>query len=130
MIRPLLFSLVLGIFLTACSSRVFISPTSAITVEQAHEMSKRNVLLIDVREKNEVEVQAYDVENIKNLPLSQLESLLPEIPKNKQVILVCRTGNRSQKAFDLLQKNGFTNMTNMQGGMVEWEKKGLPVRKK
>ena len=43
--------------------------------------------------------------------------------------MACRSGKRSQKAYDLLKEKGFTNMTNMKGGLLKWEEKGLPIHK-
>lgn len=50
------------------------------------------------------------------------------IPKDKQVILACQKGGRSQKAFDLLKEKGFTNMANLEGGMNAWSEAGLPTK--
>ena len=84
-------------------------------------------LMVDVREVDEVAAKAYDVENIINVPLSQLNDRMSEIPKDKKVIMACRSGHRSGKATKILMSHGYTNVVNMEGGIIGWESKGLPV---
>ena len=74
--------------------------------------------LIDVREVEEVE--AGHIPGIINIPLSVLELGMPELDKSEKYIVVCRSGNRSGMATQLLESNGF-NATNMVGGMLEWQ---------
>jgi len=101
-----------------------------VSVREAHQMAKkRNVLLIDVREADEVQEQAYNMRHAVNIPLSEIESRLAEVPKDKILVMACRSGRRSQQAYDILQANGFKNITNMEGGMLDWEANGLPVTK-
>jgi len=107
----------------------FKSPKNVITVEEAFELSKQDAIFIDVREPEELAEVAFDVKNITNIPLGELESRLAEVPKDKQVIVVCRRGRRSSKAYDILKEKGFENISHMEGGMEAWQEKGLPVKK-
>ena len=79
----------------------------------------KNIQIIDVREPRE-----YELGNIGgiSIPLSDLENRLNEISSNGKTIVVCRSGVRSQKAIQKLQKNGFQNLLNLKGGLVEWVK--------
>lgn len=139
-------SAVAGMFLVACNNNQtssiqtgttttnsvtanFKSPKADIIADEAFTLSKQNALLIDVREPSELADEAYNVKNIKNIPLGELESRLSEIPKDKQVIVVCQKGGRSSQAYDLLKEKGFENISNMEGGMEAWQEKGLPVIK-
>lgn len=90
---------------------------------------KPNVVLFDVREADEVQEQAYVAREVLHIPLSELENRLTEVPKDKVLVMACRSGRRSQQACDILQANGFKQVTNMEGGMLAWEAQGLPVRK-
>ena len=74
--------------------------------------------LIDVREVEEVE--AGHIPSSINIPLSVLELRMPELDKNEKYIVVCRSGNRSGMATQLLESHGF-DATNMIGGMREWQ---------
>ena len=86
-------------------------------VQQAME-SGAALKLIDVREVEEVE--AGHIPGIINIPLSILELRMPELDKNEKYIVVCRSGNRSGMATQLLESHGF-DATNMVGGMLEWQ---------
>jgi rhodanese-related sulfurtransferase len=115
------------LFLVSCSNSNFKSPKEVYTPKETFEMLKGDVLLVDVREADEIAEQAYDVKNIITIPLDSIESKIALIPQNKQVILVCRSGNRSGKALTLLQNKGYTNAANMSGGIIAWSKEGLPT---
>ena len=52
-----------------------------------------------------------------------------ELPRDKTYLVYCRSGNRSAKAVKLMQEAGFTNLIDLGGGMLDWEKAGLPVAK-
>jgi 3-mercaptopyruvate sulfurtransferase SseA len=62
------------------------------------------------------------------IPLSKLEARWSEIPKDREVVMVCQGGGRSLKATYYLQYHGYTQVSNMAGGMDKWAKKGFPVR--
>jgi rhodanese-related sulfurtransferase len=91
-------------------------------------MIKGNTLMVDVRNPDEISELAYDVKNITNIPLDSLGNHISDIPKDKQVILVCRTDHRSGEAFDLLKSKGFENVAVMKGGMLVWHDAGFPVK--
>ena len=88
---------------------------------------KNGALLVDVREKDEVAQLAYDVPNIINIPLSVFEEHFTEIPKNKDVVMVCRSGARSLRAAGFLINHGYDKVVNMKHGMIRWAQKGFPT---
>lgn len=88
---------------------------------------RNGALLVDVREIDEVAEIAYDVENIINIPLSELKSRLAEIPKDKELIIACRSGKRSRMATNILKENGYINFKNLNGGILSWQEKNLEV---
>lgn len=92
------------------------------------EWVKNGSLLVDVREENEVAELAYDVPNIINIPLSQFESRFSEIPKNQDVVMVCRSGGRSLRAAGFLINHGYDRVVNMEHGMIRWAQKGFPTK--
>lgn len=85
---------------------------------------RSDVFIVDVRE--DWEYASGHVPGATLIPLGQLASRLSEIPKDKTVVAVCRSGNRSGQATQLLRQQGF-NAHNMQGGMISWEQAGLDV---
>jgi rhodanese-related sulfurtransferase len=89
---------------------------------------KEGALLVDVRERDEVAALAYDVPNIINIPLSEFEERYNEVPKDKDVIMVCKGGGRSLRAAGFLINRGYTNVMNMQHGIIRWVEKGFPTK--
>lgn len=84
-----------------------------------------DVLVLDVREQWE-----YDeghIPGVTLLPMGEVPARLSEIPTDKEVIVTCRTGNRSGQVTDYLRQNGFDNVHNMSGGIVAWENAGYEV---
>jgi rhodanese-related sulfurtransferase len=81
------------------------------------------VILLDVRTKEEFEGKASPdygtLQNAINIPIDKLESMLSSISrlKNKEIIVFCSHSHRSSRASYILTSNGFTNVTNMAGGM-------------
>jgi rhodanese-related sulfurtransferase len=92
------------------------------------EWVKNGALLVDVREKDEVNELAYDVPNIINLPLSEFEERFNEIPKDKDVVMVCKGGGRSLRAAGFLVNHGYDKVVNMQHGIARWVQKGFPTK--
>lgn len=84
-------------------------------------------IMVDVREKDEVEELAYDVKGLLHIPLSELEERFSEIPKDKNIIMACRSGARSMRATGFLMNHGYENVSNMQSGILGWSEKGFPV---
>ncbi|MBO9637557.1 MAG: rhodanese-like domain-containing protein [Siphonobacter aquaeclarae] len=76
---------------------------------------EEDAVLIDVREVSE-----YEEENIggKNIPLSELENRLTDIPRNVPVYVHCQSGVRSRTAVRLLQDHGFRNVVQVRGGLA------------
>jgi rhodanese-related sulfurtransferase len=87
-------------------------------------------LLVDVREADEVAQLAFDVPNIINIPLSQFEERFAEVPTDREVVLVCRSGGRSLKATYYLHNHGYdtAKVVNMKLGIERWVQKGFPVK--
>ena len=101
-----------------------------ICPSNTQKLVKKGALLVDVREKDEVAELAYDVPNIINIPLSEFEEHFNEIPKDKDVVMVCRGGGRSLRAAGFLINHGYdTNkVVNMEHGIIRWVKKGFPTK--
>jgi rhodanese-related sulfurtransferase len=81
--------------------------------------------MLDVREPDEYE--AGHIPGITLIPMGEVADRLAEIPKDKMLIVTCRTGNRSGQVADLLRELGYADVHNMEGGIVAWEEAGYPV---
>ncbi|EPZ38769.1 MULTISPECIES: rhodanese-like domain-containing protein [Anoxybacillus] len=90
-----------------------------ISVDEAAQMiQKGDVVVLDVR--TEEEYTSGHIPGAMLLPVQQLKERINELKKDETYIVVCRSGNRSAQASELLVKEGFTNVYNMTGGMNEW----------
>ena len=85
-------------------------------------------LLVDVREPSEVEAVSFDVPNIVNIPMSELEQRWTELPRDRQLVMVCQKGERSLKATYFLQFQGYENVANMSNGLEKWVRRGFPIK--
>ena len=96
-----------------------------ISVEEAAKLRDEGAFILDVR--TEEEWNEYHIPGSTLIPLDQLETRLSEVPQGKEVVVVCRSGNRSQPGRDVLKNAGFTQVTSMSGGLKEWKAAGLPT---
>ena len=91
------------------------------------EVAKRSsdVRVLDVR--SDKEWQSGHIEGAIHISLGELPDRFAEIPKNQAVIAVCGSGYRSSIAASLLQTNGFSDVSSMDGGMTAWNHRQLPT---
>lgn len=99
-----------------------------ISTTAAKALADKGVLLVDVREKNEVDAVSYVANNVVNIPLSELEKRFDEIPTEQDVIMACRSGKRSYSATAFLLSHGYTKVVNMEGGILAWQQHGFEVK--
>lgn len=99
-------------------------------IEKKHEVTITNDELINKIEANE-DIQIVDVReeaeyafahipNAISMPIGDLEDNISKLSKDKEVYVICRTGNRSDLASQMLSKNGFNNVINVIPGMSKW----------
>lgn len=96
-----------------------------ISVDEAYQLFQDGEFILDVRQPEEYE--AGHIPGSVLIPLDILESRLSEIPKDNNVVVVCRSGNRSATGRDILLNAGFTSVTSMAGGMNQWVDKGYEI---
>jgi rhodanese-related sulfurtransferase len=111
----------LSMFLFAISGCAQSGFTNISAHEAAQMIQKENVVVLDVR--TEEEYASGHIPGAILLPLQQLQERMNELKKDETYIIVCRSGNRSAQASQLLVKEGFKNIYNMTGGMSEWKGK-------
>jgi rhodanese-related sulfurtransferase len=96
--------------------------------ELFHKIQTGNApLLVDVRSPEEYKLDGH-IENSRLLPLQMLFQRMNELPKDKPIVCICRSGNRSQVACEQLASQGFNDVTNLAGGMIDWHRNGLPSK--
>ncbi len=113
-------------------SRLFGTPESAaaplvIDVHEARRRQAAGALLVDVRQPEEW--KGGHAPNASLIPLGSLGSRLAEIPRDRDVLLICRSGNRSGAAQRQLLQLGYQQVYNVAGGMNAWASTGLPVQR-
>lgn len=121
---------VVAIAVMAAVTLQFITPTAAalppeISVAQASQLREQGAFILDVREPNEW--TQFHIPGAALIPLGELPNHLNEVPKNSEVVVVCRSGNRSATGRDILLKAGYPLVTSMAGGVTQWQAQGLPI---
>jgi rhodanese-related sulfurtransferase len=86
------------------------------------------LLVLDVRSPEEF-AQGH-VPGAVNIPQDQVALRLAEVPKDKDVVMYCRSGRRTALAADLLSANGYTRLSHLEGDMNAWMEKGRPIQAK
>lgn len=95
---------------------------------EALEIANNGGLFIDLRASIESDYKKFDVPEVLYLPAEELASRLPEIPRDRPVILADSVGLRSKEAVKLLASKGWENAANLNGGILDWEHDGLPIK--
>lgn len=93
----------------------------------SQRLLKEGALLVDVREPAEVAAVGFAGCDVLNIPLSQFEDRWQEVPRDREVILACATGERSLKATYFLMYQGYANVANMKPGIARWVQRGFPI---
>ena len=96
-----------------------------IAAAEARTRIEKGAVLVDVRETNEyTEIR---IPGSRLLPLSTFAERFEELPKDKPLVMQCRSGARSAKAAEYLLANGYTDVSNLTGGILAWDEARLPV---
>jgi rhodanese-related sulfurtransferase len=116
---------VLGVIIFTQVSPKMAALPKEISVDQAAQKRDQGAFVLDVRQPEEWTQQ--HIPGATLIPLGELAARVNEVPKGKEVVVVCRSGNRSKQGRDILLQAGFSQVTSMAGGVNEWKAKGLPV---
>ncbi|MDY9925477.1 rhodanese-like domain-containing protein [Methanosarcina sp.] len=84
--------------------------------------SGTSFLILDVREENELSGKLGHLENSVNIPVGSLENRVLELEneKNREIVVVCRSGMRAVRAVEILARNDFEKVKILRGGMIAW----------
>lgn len=97
------------------------------TPKETYELCGKGAIIVDVRSEYVNKVRMFKVDNVIYSPLDKLEQTYIELPDDKLLIFADSVGLRSKEAVILLKEKGLENISNMAGGLVEWERDGLPI---
>jgi hydroxyacylglutathione hydrolase len=95
--------------------------------ECASWMQDRQVNVLDVRDDNEWAKKR--ITGALHTYVGYLEGSIPQLPKDSELVVHCSVGHRAGLAASILERNGFTKVYNMLGGLCAWEALGLPLEK-
>ena len=99
-----------------------------VSPREAFELCIKGAVIVDVREEYLNNFKNFDVPEILFFPISKLMQRLSELPQDKYLIFADTVGLRSKEAVILLKDKGFIKIANMAGGIVDWERDGLPLK--
>ncbi len=134
--RIILLSVIIMAIFSGCVSDT--KPTGKtqytdISVQQGKEMIDRGeVFILDVRTQEEYasgHINGSTLLAVQDLPKQELVEKLKEIPRDRKILVYCRSGRRSAQASGILAENGFARVYNMQGGITDWMNAGYEVKK-
>lgn len=101
------------------------STVAEVNVNEAKQRQDAGALLVDVRES--YEWRDGHAKGAHHIPLGELSRRAGELPKDREILLICRSGNRSRTAAHLLQRAGYERVVNVQGGTTAWMRHSLPL---
>jgi rhodanese-related sulfurtransferase len=119
-----------GIVIVLAAVLLFLKPTQSgpteISAAQAYEKYNAGALVVDVRSL--AEWNQGHIANSVLIPLDELPTRLNELPKDRDIVVVCHTGVRSKEGSAILFGAGFTHVSCMTGGLQAWVEAGYPIQ--
>lgn len=99
-----------------------------ISANDAYELIKTNsIYFLDVREHDEIVYELFEFQNIFYFPMSEIMEKLDHLPLDLPVVVVCNDGTRGVKIANLLNRQGYKTVANLDGGINEWKAQKLPI---
>ncbi|MFA5819401.1 MAG: rhodanese-like domain-containing protein [Bacteroidales bacterium] len=98
-----------------------------ISPREAFELVRKGALIVDVREENLRSFKSFDVPEVVYLPKSKLAEEYGNLPSDRYMIFADAVGLRSKETVIFLKEKGFEKIANLAGGIVDWEREGLPL---
>ncbi len=91
-----------------------------LTPDRVESMARNGqAVVVDVRESSEY--KRGHIPRSRHIPLGQLLQRLREVAKDRTIVVVCQSGNRSSRACELLQQVGYRHVYNLAGGINSWK---------
>ncbi len=98
-----------------------------LTPKESLSLCERGAAIVDVREEYINAFKMFKVEKLFYLPFSQIEQLYEQLPQDTPLIFADAVGLKSRESVLFMTAHGYENVANMVGGIVDWEKDGLPI---
>lgn len=94
---------------------------------EALEEARGGTLFVDLRLSIETDYKKFDVPEVLYIAEEELEARAGEIPRDRPVIVADSVGLRSKRAVMFLMKHNYINVANLNGGILDWERDGMPI---
>ncbi len=98
-----------------------------ISPREAFNLSQQSAIILDVREDYYNQYKKFNSPEVIQISFSRLKDDYQKLPIDKLIIVADTSGLKSKEAAILLYQKGFSNLSNLAGGLVEWEREGLPI---
>ena len=102
-----------------------VSAEISVTALKKRMDAKESLFVLDVRNPNEFQIGR--IPGTVLIPLGDLPTRMSEVPKDREVIVHCKSGMRSGKAIEFLKSQGYSKLVNVTGGILEWSDKIDPT---
>lgn len=99
-----------------------------VTAEEVHQ-NLGDLFLLDVRRPDELIGELGHIQGSLHIVLDELPIRIRELPTDKEIVIVCRSGQRSAHAASFLKDQGYATVYNLQGGMMSWIDSGFAITK-
>lgn len=96
-----------------------------VSAAEASALRDQGALFLDVRSPDEW--KAAHVPGSTLIPITELKQRIDEVPRDREVVVVCSSGIRSRAGRDILTGAGFTKVTHLAGGLLEWKAQGYSM---
>jgi len=100
-----------------------------LTPKESLFICEKGAAIVDVREEYMNTFKMFKVEKLFYLPFSQIEQLYEQLPHGIPLIFADAVGLQSREGVLFMMAHGYDNVANMVGGIVDWERDGLPINK-
>lgn len=133
--RNTLVLILIGLVLVSTTAYSYILPGEKkgeygdVSVGQAKELIEGNPYLVIMDVRTNEEYKNSHIEGAINIPIDELEGRLDELNDTDELLVYCRTGNRSKTAIKILDENGYEKVYHMKEGITAWIASGYPITK-
>jgi rhodanese-related sulfurtransferase len=125
-VKRIVFIIISIFILTGCTSTTA-GVTNMKVTEFSAKVAEAGVITLDVRTPGEFAEGHIEGARLIDFQSGNFENEIAALDKNATYAVYCRSGNRSGQAVKVMQDAGFTNLFNMDGGVIDWANAGLPL---
>jgi rhodanese-related sulfurtransferase len=97
---------------------------SVTEAKRLRDTSPDGTMILDVREPHELEIS--QIAGAEHIPMRQIPAAMPQLPRDKHILVLCRVGGRSLQVTHYLRAQGFAAVSNIVGGINEWAREIEP----